>query len=73
MSRMIVTTVYLTEEQDRALKELSGKTRVPIAQYVREGIDLVLEKYEVESYGQLSFDSMLKKKKEHKPKDPQQE
>lgn len=73
MGRMIVTTVYLTEEQDRALKELNGKTRVPIAQYVREGVDLVLEKYEVESYGQLSFDSVLKKKKEPKPKDPQQE
>ena len=73
MGRMIVTTVYLTEEQDKALKELGKKTSVPIAHYVREGIDLVLEKYEVESYGQLSFDSILKKKKEHKPKDPQQE
>jgi predicted DNA-binding protein len=73
MGRMIVTTVYLTEEQDRALKDLGTKTRVPVAQYVREGVDLVLEKYEVESYGQLSFETILKKKKEQKPKDPDQQ
>ena len=74
MGRMIVTTVYLTEEQDRALKELGEKTKVPVAQYVREGIDLVLQKYEVETYGQLTFDNILRKKKDHapKPEEPQE-
>jgi len=63
MSRKIITTVYITEEQDLALKELNAKHKVPVAQYIREGIDLVLEKYNVSSYGQLSFDDVLRAKK----------
>jgi hypothetical protein len=63
MSRKVITTVYLTEEQDLALKELNTKNKVPVAQYIREGIDLVLEKYNVSSYGQLSFDDVLRAKK----------
>ena len=63
MSRKIITTVYITEEQDLALKELNAKNKVPVAQYIREGIDLVLEKNNVSSYGQLSFDDVLRAKK----------
>jgi hypothetical protein len=63
MSRKIITTVYITEEQDLALKELNAKNKVPVAQYIREGVDLVLEKYNVSSYGQLSFDDVLRAKK----------
>ena len=63
MGKKIITTVYITEEQDLALKELNTKYKVPVAQYVREGIDLVLEKYNVSSYGQLSFDDVLRAKK----------
>ena len=63
MSRKIITTVYITEEQDLALKELHAKHKVPVAQYIREGIDLVLEKNNVSSYGQLSFDDVLRAKK----------
>ncbi|MFH1223016.1 MAG: ribbon-helix-helix domain-containing protein [Pseudomonadota bacterium] len=62
MGRKIITTVYITEEQDRALKELNGKSKVPVAQFIREGIDLVLEKHNIASYGQLSFDAILKRK-----------
>jgi hypothetical protein len=46
MSRKkISTTVYITPEQDARLKQLHGKTKVPVAEYIRQGIDLVLEKY----------------------------
>ena len=63
MSRKVITTVYLTEEQALALKELNAKNKVPVAQYIREGIDLVLEKHNVSSYGQLSFDDVIKAKR----------
>ena len=45
MSRKkISTTVYITPEQDEALKKLHEKTKVPVAEYIRQGIDLVLAK-----------------------------
>ena len=43
--RKISTTVYITPEQDAMLKELHVRTRVPMAEYIRQGIDLVLQKY----------------------------
>ncbi len=43
--RKISTTVYLTPEQDRQLKELHARTKVPVAEYIRQGIDLILEKH----------------------------
>lgn len=43
MSRQKVsTTVYLEPAQLVALKALSDRTRVPVAVYVRDGVDLVL-------------------------------
>ncbi len=46
MSRKkISTTVYITPEQDEALKQLHEKTKVPVAEYIRQGIDLVLSKH----------------------------
>ena len=44
MRKKVSTTVYLTQEQVERLKRLSERTRVPVAEYVREGVDLVLEK-----------------------------
>ena len=45
MSRKkISTTVYITEEQSELLKSLNEKTKVPIAEFIRQGIDLILEK-----------------------------
>jgi predicted DNA-binding protein len=41
--RKVATTIYITAEQDRQLKLLSQKTGVPMAQYIRDGIDHVLE------------------------------
>jgi predicted DNA-binding protein len=45
-SRKVATTIYITAEQDRQLKLLSQATGDPMAQFIREGIDLVLEKYQ---------------------------
>ena len=41
-------TTYILVSQKEKLKSLSGKTRVPISEYLREGIDLVLDKYREE-------------------------
>ena len=38
-------TTYILVSQKEKLKDLSDKTRVPISEYLREGIDLVLDKY----------------------------
>ena len=57
---MITTTVYMTPEQDRKLRLLNQRTRVPVAEYVRQGIDMVLERYESLLPGQLSFEDRLK-------------
>jgi len=54
--KKISTTVYITREQDEELKLLHARTKVPVAVYVREGIDLVLRKHAHELPGQLSFE-----------------
>lgn len=43
--KKISTTIYITPEQDERLKRLNSKTKVPIAEYIRQGIDLILEQY----------------------------
>jgi hypothetical protein len=43
--RMLSTTVYLTREQDAALKTLHARTKVPIAEYIRQGIDYVISQH----------------------------
>ena len=53
--KKVSTTVYLTEEQVVALKELHNRTRVPIAEYIRMGIDMILEKYANHLPGQISL------------------
>ncbi len=53
--KKISTTVYLTEEQVVALKELHARTRVPIAEYIREGIDMILQKHAHQLPGQTSL------------------
>ena len=46
MSRKkISTTIYVTPEQNDKLKLLHERTKVPVAVYIREGIDLVLRHY----------------------------
>ena len=53
--RKISTTIYLTEEQNSLLKELSQRSKVPIAVYIRQGVNLILKKHSIELPGQLSF------------------
>jgi len=53
--KKISTTVYITPEQNARLKELHERTKVPVAEYIRQGIDLVLEKYAELMPGQVSL------------------
>ena len=53
--KKISTTVYITPEQDERLKVLHGRTKVPVAEYIRQGIDLVLEKYKAQLPGQVEL------------------
>ena len=50
--KKISTTVYITPEQDARLKALHQRTKVPVAEYIRQGIELVLEKYDHHLPGQ---------------------
>jgi predicted DNA-binding protein len=57
MSRKkISTTIYVTPEQNDRLKLLHERTKVPVAVYIREGIDLVLGHYAHLLPGQLALD-----------------
>ncbi|MEK7705593.1 MAG: ribbon-helix-helix domain-containing protein [Myxococcota bacterium] len=51
--KKVSTTVYITREQAQRLKELHARTKVPIAEYIREGIDLVLRRHADKLPGQL--------------------
>jgi len=42
--KKLAITVYITPDQDRRLRRLHERTHVPIAVYVRQGIDLILKK-----------------------------
>lgn len=42
--KMVSITIYPLREQFEVLKLLHKKTRVPVGEYVRQGIDLVLER-----------------------------
>ena len=53
--KKLSTTIYITPEQNAQLKLLDEKTKVPVAEYIRQGIDLVLEKYRSRLPGQASF------------------
>ena len=48
----VARTIYINGEQLEALKRLSQRTKVPQSVYVREALDLLLEKYS----DQLRFD-----------------
>ena len=61
--RKVTTTIYLTEEQQTLLRELSQRSKVPIAEYIRQGVDLILKKYSRRLPGQLSFVLDKKSKK----------
>ncbi len=60
--KKISTTVYITPEQDELLKLLHARTKVPVAEYIRQGIDLVLAKYRAARPGQLTLEDLSAKK-----------
>lgn len=64
MRKKISTTVYITEEQNEKLKQLNNITKVPIAEYIRQGIDLILERHKGELPGeQLDLYSLSSEEK----------
>lgn len=60
--KKISTTVYITPEQSERLKLLHDRTKVPVAEYIRQGIDLVLERYRENLPGQLSLGDVTGRK-----------
>ena len=42
----VIVSIYPTVEQLKRLDKLSAKTKVPRSKYIREGVDLLLQKYE---------------------------
>ena len=56
--KKVSTTVYIEPEQAERLKLLHERTKVPVAVYIREGIELVLAKYEHLLPGQLPLDTV---------------
>jgi predicted DNA-binding protein len=56
--KKISTTIYITPEQNELLKQLNQKTKVPVAEYIRQGIDLILEKHKEALPGQARFDGI---------------
>ena len=57
----ISTTIYITAEQAERLKQLHARTKVPVAEYIRQGIDLILDKYKEHLPGQVGlFDTSSK-------------
>ena len=53
--KKVSTTIYITPEQSEQLKLLHSKTKVPVAEYIRQGIDLVLDKYRDQLPGQVDL------------------
>jgi predicted DNA-binding protein len=69
MSRKkISTTIYITPEQNELLHLLHSRTKVPVAVYIREGIDLVLKKYEASLPGQRRLENAAVKEAPGRPK-----
>jgi len=56
--KKISTTIYITPEQNERLKVLNARTKVPVAEYIRQGIDLVLDKYKGALPGQLTLEDL---------------
>lgn len=50
--KKISTTIYITPEQDQQLKALNRATKVPVAEYIRQGIDWILSQHRDQIPGQ---------------------
>ena len=47
--KRVFTGVYFDRAQHDALRALSDRTRVPLAAYLREAVDMLLDKYGVKA------------------------
>jgi len=54
--KKISTTIYITEEQNQKLKQLNDKTKVPVAEFIRQGIDMILKLHREHLPGQMTFE-----------------
>ncbi len=61
--KKVSTTVYITPEQNEKLKLLNEKTKVPVAEYIRQGIDLILDQHKRDLPGQMTLDDAFSKAK----------
>ena len=71
MRKKISTTIYVTPEQADKLKVLHERTKVPVAVYIREGIDLVLRHYAHLLPGQLALGGRSLEEASHSPVPPE--
>ena len=55
MAKKLATTVYITEQQQAILRELNLRSRVPVAEFIRQGIDLVIQRYRDLLPGQMDL------------------
>jgi hypothetical protein len=42
VTKKVATTCYIRRDQAENLKLLSHRTKVPVAEYIRQGVELVL-------------------------------
>ena len=57
-NKKVSTTVYITARQRQLLQVLHRRTKVPVAEYIRQGIDLILEQNRHLLPGQLTLDEV---------------
>ncbi len=50
-NKRVFTGVYFDRPQHDALRALSDRTRVPLAAYLREAVDMLLDRYGVKVPG----------------------
>lgn len=69
--RKVSTTIYITEEQNELLKRLNEQTKVPVAEYIRQGIDLILERHRpaLSQQRQLDFGEIFESRESREGKD----
>ena len=53
--KKLATTIYITEKQQAQLKELNDRLKVPVSELIRQGIDLIVRKYDENLSGQISL------------------
>ena len=53
--KKIASTIYITEKQQDQLKELNDRLKVPMSELIRQGIDLIIKKYDENLSDQISL------------------